>query len=273
MGVGVVQRSVIAVLVVPAILLFAMTLGRRFVVDWDSLIGRYQRWEQSLVRQAVPTRGQHQAYRKAVLERRAVVKAELAERVARRDELRERYHHDNAAAFYLREQQALERRRARLLEQASGGGLQALRSRWHERTLREFLRQQGLRTGGVPGVGAREVALAVAQGIRTALEVDTERVRALPAPLGRELLAWRRGLEDFFQFDPSVIPRGEINDLRRHGGQQLAAEVQDFERQVREFGRTRWDQHETDISRQLGTLQAEIDQHRRALKKLRSLDT
>mgnify|MGYP002652825419 CR=1 FL=1 len=50
LGVGLVQRSVLAGLVVPAIVLFALTLGRRFAVDWDGLIDRYERWEHALVR-------------------------------------------------------------------------------------------------------------------------------------------------------------------------------------------------------------------------------
>ena len=77
---------------------------------------------------------------------------------------------DNAAALHLREQQALEQRRAQLLSLGAGGSLGALLGRWRERTRLDFLRGQPLRSGAVPGLGPRELGLVVAQGIRTALE-------------------------------------------------------------------------------------------------------
>ena len=271
LGVGLVQRSVLAGLVVPAIVVFALTLGRRFAVDWDGLIDRYERWEHALVRGLMPRHSPQRRYRRAVRRRRAEVKSELAARVAQREELRERYHAENAAALHLREQQALEGRRAQLLSLGAGGSREALLDRWRERTRHDFLRQQLLSSGGVPGVGPRELGLAVSRGIRTALEVDAERVRPLPAPLGRELLAWRRSLEDFFQFDPGVVPRAELSALQQRGQQHLGAEIEDFERAVRAFAGARWDRHEAEISRQLGVLEREIEQHSKALSELRAI--
>ncbi|GGI82883.1 hypothetical protein [Deinococcus wulumuqiensis] len=271
LGVGLVQRSVLAGLVVPAIVLFALTVGRRFAVDWDGLIDRYERWEHALVRGLLPRRSPQQRYRRAVRKRRAEVKAELAARVERREALREQYHADNAAALHLREQQALERRRAQLLSLSAGGSLGALLGRWRERTRLDFLRGQPLRSGAVPGLGPRELGLVVAQGIRTALEVDAERVRALPAPLGRELLAWRRSLEDFFQFDPGVVPRAEINALQQRGQVQLGHELEEFEQAVRAFTSARWDRHEAEISQQLGVVEREIEQYKKALSELRAI--
>ncbi len=117
----------------------------------------------------------------------------------------------------------------------------------------------------------RELGLVVAQGIRTALEVDAERVRALPAPLGRELLAWRRSLEDFFQFDPGVVPRAEINALQQRGQVQLGHELEEFEQAVRAFTSARWDRHEAEISQQLGVVEREIEQYKKALSELRAI--
>ena len=271
LGVGLVQRSVLAGLVVPALIVFALTLGRRFAVDWDGLIDRYERWEHDLVRGLLPRRGPQQRYRRAVRRRRAEVKTELAARVAQREELRERYHAENAAALHLREQQALEQRRAHLLSLSAGGSLEALLGRWRERSRQDYLRQQQLSGSGVPGVGPRELGLAVAQGIRNALDVTAERVRALPAPLGRELLAWRRGLEDFFQFDPGAVPRAELNAAEQRGQQHLGDDLAAFEQAVHAYTSARWDRHEAEISRQLGVVEREIEQYKRALSELRAI--
>ncbi|MDO4246714.1 MAG: helix-hairpin-helix domain-containing protein [Deinococcus sp.] len=272
LAVWLVQRSFLALLVVPGIILFALTLGRSFVVDWDGLIDRYEAWEKGLVRQLIPTGGQHQVYRQAVLARREEVKNELSALLARREELRERYQRENAGATFLRSHMELEQRRNRLRDLGRGGGLRALYTRWYERSEREFLALQALRSGGVPGVGPRELSLAVARGIRNAGEIEPDRLGTLPAPFARELMAWRQGLQDFFQFDPAQIPRGEINELQRHGEQQARAELQEFEEAVRAFSKTRWDRNEAEISRELGIVQRQIEQHRRALKKLKKIE-
>lgn len=229
-------------------------------------------WAAGLLGRFVPSPSQPQGESPELRQRRQEVRQHLSSLIRRQEELGERYAQENAGALFSRQRLELEKRRDELLAQSGGGDLEALYRRWHERQEREFLRAQPLRGAGVPGVGVRELALAVGRGIRTAIEVESERVQGLPELLGRELLAWRRSLEDFFQFDYTQIPRAEVAEMKRYSQQQLEGEYQEFEILVGQFVHFNWNAREKDLSRELGQIERQIEQHRTLLAKLDALD-
>ncbi|HXG10910.1 MAG TPA: hypothetical protein VNK04_14215 [Gemmataceae bacterium] len=94
----------------------------------------------------------------------------------------------------------------------------------------EFLQRQFISAHAIPGIGPAREAMLRSYGIETAYDIVGERVIEVPGfgeKLTAKLLAWRRQVEQTFNFDPAAgIPQAEIGalkvkyDQRRRGLEQ-----------------------------------------------------
>lgn len=265
---AVIQNSFLAAIVLGGILLFAFTIGRRFSVDWDGLIARYQAWEKGLLGDGQEE--QASVYRRALARERAALRARADELTHRRETLRERYHTGNAAALHARQTLELEAARRRLLdarerEQRAVGKL--LRGE-QERARLAYLAGQSLRPGALPGLTLRVVTQLAGAGLHTAADVAPERLGGVPAHWARELLGWRQRLEDFFQFDPAQLPTERAAELRRESREQAGRDLTEFRQAVTAFGATDWAAREDELLRELAGVEAELAQVKQALEDL-----
>jgi DNA-binding helix-hairpin-helix protein with protein kinase domain len=76
-----------------------------------------------------------------------------------------------------------------------------------KRQFDHYLDRFRLDRASIPGIGPGRTSMLAAYGIETALDVERQKIMAIPGfgeTLARELLAWRRKHEQSFRFNPTL---------------------------------------------------------------------
>lgn len=268
-----VQHSILAGLVLPAILIFAFTLGRRMSVDWDKMIESYQNWEGRLAEGLLPARGKWQAYHQALNAKREELGAQLQSLNAQRKEVEARYERENAHAEYQRDLAALEDQRRALLQsqERQHKAVESLLMQRRERGLSDYLRRQPLTANLLPHLDHRALLQLNTQGIRTAYDVQPEKLQGVPEAWHNTLSLWRQGLEDFLPVSADLIAPQELAGLRVTHAEHLQEGLEQFQRGVNRFLSGGWGKNQQEIVTQVSQLKAQASQMKQALKQLENL--
>lgn len=268
-----VQRSILAGLVVPTIVIFAVTIGRRMSVDWDAMIDSYQNWEGKLAEGLLPARGKWQAYHEAIKTRQKELNAQLPELESTRTALEERYHRENAHAEYQRDLAALEEKRRLILQgqERQQRAAEQLYAQRRGQAITAYLKRQPIRANILPGLTSRAVLQLDAQGIRSAYDVQADKVSALPEHWAQPLTLWRQGLEDFLPLDAGLVSPQELQDLQSKYDAQLGEQLTQFQRDANRFKNASWGVNEQTLVVQMSELKAQIGQIKGGLKTLENL--
>lgn len=267
------HSSVLAAVVEVVVVVLVLTLGRRFSVDWDGLIDRFQAAEGRFVARLTPAQGRWQTYHAAATARRDDLRQRFVALRQQYRDLEERYAEDHAHARYQRELLDLDSRRRRL-QQGTSEGQGALRRLTEEQAaeaLAEYLRRQMITPNVVPGLSARTALHLTTMGLRRASDVQGDKLRVVRPHLAAALTDWRGSLSQFFQFNPDQIPPAERATAQRREQEQAATEWRRFEQDMRRFVATDWAAHEQELLEQLREVKAQARQHQKALKQLEAL--
>ncbi|MFC3833986.1 MULTISPECIES: hypothetical protein [Deinococcus] len=268
-----VQRSVVAGLVIPALLVLAFTVGRRVSVDWDAMIEGYQNWEGRLTERLLPARGKWQTYHTALAARRAEVDRELDDLRARQRALEERLTRENARAEYDRDFAALDAQRRALLqgEERQWTAVEALVLQRRERATLDFLKRQPIRAGILPYFTTRHELQLAGVGLRTAADVTAARVDDAPEGWRPALILWRQGLEDYLPVSVDLVSAEQVQAVRAEHRARWDEGFEEYRRAVNAFRAARWGAEQAAVQAELGDVAAQVAQHQRALKTLGGL--
>lgn len=272
-GTVAVQHSILAALILPALLVLAFTVGRRMSVDWDAMIDGYQNWEGRLVERLMPARGRWTAYHEAIGTRRAAVQADLTDLRRRQDDLHARLERENAHAEYTRAFAALEDQRRALLQGQNRPrqAAEALLMQRRERAIADFLKRQPLREHLLPHLTTRMVLQLNTQGVRSAHDLHGPKLDGVQDGWRAPLLLWRQELEDFVPVGADLVPPQDVREVQLAQGEQLRAALTQFQERAAQFLTARWGQAQGALHAELTDVTAQIAARQRALKTLDTL--
>lgn len=267
-----VQKSFLSAFVIVTLVVMALTLGRRFSVDWDGMIINFQNWEGRLVERLLPTNKQAQAYYAAIEARRAEHRAAFKELRDQYAALEHEYRDRSAFARYQLALSSLDQRRRRLLQQEQqGDAMQNLVQEYRVEALNDYLKRQPLQSGIVPELTSRLALHLSTMGVKRASDVQGEKLKVVRPELATELLAWRDDLTHFFQFNENSIPQARLAEAQQKQQMGQRSEFRQFEHDARKFMNTDWQAEEQEFLEQLQTLKAQAKQRQKALKALDDL--
>ena len=272
-GTFAVQRSVVAGLVLPALLILAFTVGRRVSVDWDAMITGYQNWEGRVTERLLPARGKWQAYHTALTARRAELQHALDSLRATHTALEERLTRENARAEYDRDLAALDEQRRILLQgdEQQWAAVEALLVQRRERATLDVLRRQPIRANILPHLTTRTELQLMALGLRTAADLTATRLDDVPEAWRGALGLWRQGLEDFLPLGVDVVSPEQVQAVRQEHQGTWDEAFEALRRAVNAFRAGRWGSGQADLQTELDGVAAQVAQHRNALRTLDSL--
>ncbi|THF86289.1 hypothetical protein E7T09_13905 [Deinococcus sp. KSM4-11] len=268
-----VQRSVIAGLVIPALLIVAFTVGRRLSVDWDAMVEGYQNAEGRLTERLLPARGKWQAYHIALEARREELNRELETLQARWTALDGRLARENARAEYDRDLTTLDGLRRALLqgEERQWDAVEALLMQKRERATLEFLKRQPIRAGILPHFTTRTELQLAGLGLRTAADLTATRLNDAPEAWQAALAVWRQGLEEYLPLSLDLVSAEQVQRVRREHQARWTEDFETYRRAVNAFKAGRWGTEQAGVQTELDAVAAQVTQHRHALKTLDSL--
>lgn len=267
-----IQKSVLSAFVIVGLVVMALTLGRRFSVDWDGMITNFQNWEGRMVDGLLPTSKQTQTYYASIEARRAEHRAAFKELRDQYTNLENEYRDRSAFARYQLSLSSLDQRRRRLMQhEQQGDATQNLVQEYRLDALNDYLKRQSLHSGIVPELTSRLALHLSTMGVRRAFDVQGEKLKVVRPELATELLAWRDDLVNFFQFDEQSIPRARLAEAQQKQQMGQRSEFRQFEHDARKFINTDWQAEEHEFLEQLQTLKAQAKQRQRALKALDDL--
>ncbi|WP_309572484.1 hypothetical protein [Deinococcus sp.] len=272
-GTFAVQRSVIAGLIIPALLILAFTVGRRVSVDWDSVVGGYQNWEGRLTERLLPARGKWQGYHAALELRRGELERELDDLQVKHRALSDLLARKNAHAEYERELAALDDTRRKLLlgEEKKWQAVEALLIQKRERASFDFMKRQPIRAGILPHLTTRTELQLAALGLRTAAELTAARLNDVPEGWQPVLTLWRQGLEDYLPLSVDLVSAEQVQAVRREHQGKWDENLETFRRAVNAFRAGRWGAEQAALQTGLDGVAAQVAQHRQALRTLDGL--
>lgn len=267
-----IQKSVLAAIIEIGILVFLMTLGRRFSVDWDGMIVNFQNWEGRILERFLPGNRRWEAYYGAVDARRKELQGNFKHLRAQYQALEEQYRDRNAFARYQAELTHLDQRRRRLLQfENQGDAVQHLISEYRQEALTDYLRQQPLQPGIVPELTSKMALHLSTMGIRRASDLQPEKLKVVRPQLAKQLTEWRDDLVQFFQFSENSIPPGRLAEARQKQQMHQRSDFRQFEQDARRFMNTDWQAQEHEFLEEMQNLKAQAKQHQQALKALDGL--
>ncbi len=266
--VGLIQKSVLAAVLEVGLVVFALTVGRRFSVDWDGMIDGFQNTEGRFVARLTPTRGQWQTYHAAVAKRRDEIRKRFQELRDEYARLESRYSEETVYAQYQQELLELDQQRRLLQGAAQDDTVRQLIEQEASEALNEYLKRQAIAPNTVPGLSSRTALHLTTMGVRRASDVQTDKLKVVRSDLADELVNWRSGLVQFFHFNPDNIPAAKLEAARQQGQTQNSAAFRQFDQRVRRFAGTDWRSKENTIVEQLRDLKAQAKQYQNALKEL-----
>uniref|UniRef100_UPI0025C157AD hypothetical protein n=1 Tax=Deinococcus sp. TaxID=47478 RepID=UPI0025C157AD len=266
--VGLIQKSVLAAVLEVGLVVFALTLGRRFSVDWDGIIDGFQNAEGRFITRLTPTKGQWQTYHAAVAKRRDEVRKRFQELQDEYARLESRYSEETVYAQYQQELLELDQQRRLLQGAPQGDTVRQMIEQEASEALNEYLKRQAIAPNTVPGLSSRTALHLTTMGVRRASDVQTDKLKVVRSDFADELINWRTGLVQFFHFNPDNIPAAKLEAARQQGQTQNSAAFRQFDQRVRRFAGTDWRSKENTIVEQLRGLKAQAKQYQNALKEL-----
>ncbi|KEF34108.1 hypothetical protein RDMS_08855 [Deinococcus sp. RL] len=140
--------------------------------------------------------------------------------------------------------------------------LMAVVERHRKPLLERYLAQHVIRPGVVNGIGPGVVASLNQHGIRTArdINVNIHRVKGVGPKRQQDLLAWRDTLEQFFQFNPALVPPSELEAVRDRFDQKKRQKLQEIELTVQKLAQAslNWTAAEQRVVEEVRALQLEL---------------
>ncbi len=151
--------------------------------------------------------------------------------------------------------------------------LNDLMARRRETQLEEFLDRFDVPTKGIPGIGPVRKVTLQSYGIETAGDINDQKLVAVPGigpARSAALLAWRKGIEEDFQFDPSkgIDPQDQLRVEQEISGRHkaFAEQLQKASAELKQIGeQIAWMRNMRNL------IEAEYRQYAQAMANARAL--